>query len=380
MSSVQQNLKNVNINKWINLLQSNATSTTIIKLFSYSIIIVIIIFIVVYGIRIMNRNKSNCDKLKKMYKRFPKLSSITPTSHTYNLRDYYIKTAYNACSAGQQKNDFVNVCGLKNAIKQGARCLDFEIYSLNDKPVIAVSNVNNFYTKGSYNSIPFEDAITIISNYAFSNGSCPNPNDPLLLNFRIMSNNKPIYDIMAKTLYSKLQTKLLDKQYSYEYKGKNLSSEPIKNLIGKVIIIVDGTNPLYKETPLDEYVNITSGSVFLRSYVFSQIKNIQDFNELVQFNKQNMTIVSPDKSSYVANPSSALAMTYGCQFVAMALQKKDSNLDYYNKLFEDQNSAFILKPEKLRYVPVTIPTPSPPDPQLSYAQRTVQSDFYKFNM
>ena len=73
-------------------------------------------------------------------------------------------------------------------------------------------------------------------------------------------------------------------------------------------------------------------------------------------------------------------MTYGCQFIAMALQKKDNNLDYYNKIFEDQNSAFILKPEKMRFIPVTIDTPPPPDPELSYASRTASIPGGTFNM
>jgi hypothetical protein len=196
----------------------------------------------------------------------------------------------------------------------------------------------------------------------------------------IKSNNKKIYDSMTKILYSKLQSRLLDKEYSYEYKGKNLASLPLQQLMGKVIIMIDRKNPLYQETPLDEYINIASNSIFLRYYDFNQIKNVQDFNELIEFNKKNMTILSPDKSSSLSNPSSALGMTYGCQFVAMALQKKDTNLDYYNSVFEKQNSAFVLKPQELRYIPVTIDVPPPPNPAYSYASRPVETNYYKFTI
>jgi len=34
----------------------------------------------------------------------------------------------------------------------------------------------------------------------------------------------------------------------------------------------------------------------------------------------------------------------------------------------------------LRYIPVTVPTPTPQKPELSYATRTVSSDYYKFNI
>ena len=32
------------------------------------------------------------------------------------LGDYFIKTAYNCCCAGNYKNDFVNICALKNLV------------------------------------------------------------------------------------------------------------------------------------------------------------------------------------------------------------------------------------------------------------------------
>jgi hypothetical protein len=377
MSTIKTNMTNV-----YNFIRDTANETSIIKITSWVIIIIVIVLSIIYGTRVARRNKSNCGKIEKLYPKFPLISSIDTNNdkYKYNLRDYYIKTAYNACSAGNLKNDFVNVCALKNAIKQGARCLDFEIYSLNNKPVIAVSSVEDYYTKGTYNSVNFEEAIDIVSNYAFSNSTCPNSNDPLLLNFRIMSNNKIIYDDMAKTLQSKLQTRLLDKQYSYEFDGKSLAGEPIKNFMGKIIIIVDRKNPLYEQTALDEYVNIASNSVFLRSYSFSQIKNVQDFNELIEFNRQKMTVVTPDKKGHIENPSSTLAITYGCQLVAMALQKSGTNLNYYNKFFQDQNSAFVLKPENLRYMPIVIPVPPPPDPKLSYEKREVQTDYYNFSI
>jgi hypothetical protein len=37
-----------------------------------------------------------------------------------------------------------------------------------------------------------------------------------------------------------------------------------------------------------------------------------------------------------------------------------------------------LKPENLRYIPVTIPTPTPQNPAYSYATREASTDFYSF--
>jgi hypothetical protein len=66
--------------------------------------------------------------------------------------------------------------------------------------------------------------------------------------------------------------------------------------------------------------------------------------------------------------------------VAVRYQLSEGFLKEYNDFFDNTGFAFVLKPEKLRYVPVTIPDPPPPNPALSYAQRNVNGDFYKFNI
>ena len=64
--------------------------------------------------------------------------------YQYPLRDYYIKSAYNACSGGNYKNGYVNTCILKDLLKQGVRGLDFEIYSIDDQPVVATSTSDSY--------------------------------------------------------------------------------------------------------------------------------------------------------------------------------------------------------------------------------------------
>ena len=104
-----------------------------------------------------------------------KLGSIDVNNaeYQYALRDYYIKSAYNACSGGKYKNDYVDTCVLKNLIKQGVRGLDFEIYSLNNQPIVATSTIpNNFFIKESNDSIPFSNVFESIINtiqYHFKN-------------------------------------------------------------------------------------------------------------------------------------------------------------------------------------------------------------------
>jgi hypothetical protein len=316
---------------------------------------------------------SNCQEMETLYKDFPTISSINfgNDNYKYPLRDYYVKTAYNACCSGTFKNDFVNICALKSCIKQGARCLDLGVYSIDGEPVIATSSVDNFAVKETYNSVPFAKVIDVINDYAFSGTACPCPNDPVILHLRIMTNKKEIYSKMADEIYNKLETRLLGPSYSYENHGKNLGKMSLSELQGKVIIIVDKSNARFEGTPFDEYVNLASNSIFMRSIRYtSDVKLTPDSNELKEYNKKNMTICLPDLSVSPSNPSSLLSMSYGCQFVAMSFQKYDSNMEYYDKLFDKNNSAFILKEEKLRYIPVTIAAPPKANPMNSYKDRT----------
>jgi hypothetical protein len=340
------------------------------------IIILVFLFFVIFlwCYNKLSLNKKNCTALTKLYDDFPLISSINASNpiYQYKLRDYYIKTAYNCCSAGKYKNDFVNLCALKSCIKQGARCLDFEIYSINDLPVISVSSKLDYSSKEAYNNVFFSDAMTVISSYAFSGNTCPNPNDPLILHFRIMSNNPLIHDQMAMILYNTLEDRLLGKKFSYESDGLNLGSYgPITKLMGKVIIMVDKSNPLFTSTKLNEYVNIASNSVFLRNMRYTDVKFCPDADELLYYNKQNMTIVLPDLSASNKNFSPAVAMTYGCQMLAMSFQNFDANMDYYTQLFDDYGSAFILRDKKYRYIPLFIVLPPAQNPNYSYSDRTI---------
>ena len=353
-----------------------------IKYASYFIIAIIIMALLFYIIGKIRLNDKNCSNLKSIYDSFPKISSFNPSDAAYDylLRDYYVKTAYNCCSAGQFKNDFVNTCALETVIQQGARVLDFEIYSINDNPVIATSSVDNVNTKETFNYVDLSDALKIVRNKAFSGGSCPNPNDPLILHFRIQSNNKKMYDNMADTIYNTIESRLLDKIYGNEYYGHNLGAVPIKEFVGKIIISIDKSNPLFESTKLKEYVNIASNSVFLRASRYYDVKYTPDSGELIEFNKKYMTLCIPDLSAYDTNISAALAFKYGCQWVGMSFQNFDSNMEYYHLFFDEAGSAFVLKPEGLRFVPVTIPNPTPQKPENSYTTRDVSSDYYSFNI
>jgi len=357
-----------------------------------AMILIILLVLVLYIIKLTRLNNTECSYMNNLYSTVD--GNISPISSgvsdlSGNLYDYYIKTAYNACSGGSYKNDVVDICNLKAVIKQGVRCLDFEIYSIDNQPVVSTSTNDSYYVKETFNSVSFASVMKTIQDYAMgspgttssaSSLTCPNLSDPLIIHLRFKSNNQKMYSNLADVfkLYSGY---MLDGTHSYENKGINIGLQPLLSFQNKIILVADRSNNSFADnTDLMEFVNLTSNSMFMRAYPYYAVKNIQDIAELTQYNKTGMTIVFPDKEIDPPNPSGILAREMGCQMVAMRYQKVDNFLEE-NKLFFDRcGYAFSLKPANLRNQPILVPTPTPQNPQLSYATRNITTDFYSFDI
>jgi hypothetical protein len=317
---------------------------------SYAIIVATMIIAIWYiwdMIHISRLQKNECSNMNSLY---PSVDgNLRPiTSHDSNcsgkLFDYYIKTAYNACSGGSYSGGYVDICVLKSIIKQGVRCLDFEVYSIDNKPVVATSTTDNYHVKETFNSVNFVTVMDTIRNYAFSGGTCPNPTDPILIHLRFKSNNQKMYSKLAKIFESNNDI-MLGPDYSYESVGKNLGEVPLLSLQNKVILIVDKTNTAFLENDYFlEYVNLTSNSMFMREYDFDAIENNSDVDELKNFNKTGMTIVVPNKGANPDNPEPKICRDSGCQMVAMRYPLSDTNLKEDILFFGRAGYAFALKP------------------------------------
>lgn len=346
------------------------------------LIIVIVIGMISYMIYLNGLESSECDTMNSLYPSIDgNLKSISEADPkcNYNLYNYYIKTAYNACSGGSYKNDYIDICNLNAVIKQGVRCLDFEIYSIDNVPVVATSTIDDYHFKETFNSVKFSDVMSTINNNAFANGTCPNPKDPLIIHLRIKSNNQQMYTKMSE-IFKSYSNKMLGNEYSYENSGKNIAANPLTSFMGKIIVVVDKSNNAFMENKnFLEYVNLTSNSVFMRGYKYNDVQHNPDVNELSEFNKTGMTIVFPNSGADPANPSGLLCRELGCQMVAMRFQKNDSFLEENNKFFDSCSYAFCPKPDKLRYTPISIPDATPQKQNNSYETRNISTDLYSFN-
>lgn len=368
---------------------SQTDNTTLIHVIGTTLVIFIagcIAYYVYYKMTLLPKScgRLNGKKAAALNSSWITSGSSDPSSQ-YLLRDYYIKTAYNCCSTGNFSNDYVNVCALQYAIKMGCRCLDFEVYGKNGQPIISTSLSDDKCIKETYNSVSFDEAMSAVATSAFSPSSnvCPNPNDPLILLFRIKTNDVDVLNSMADAIKSNLNDRLIP-EYNHEFGGKNICAEPVKNFAGKVVIVVE-SNPLLYQPGAErmyEITNLTSNA-FLRILTVFNVLNSPDITELTSFNKQYMTIVLPDPSMSAQNYDPMPPSLAGCQCMAQSFQLlRDGNLAVYNEWFESgpMKSAFLLKPANLMFVPQTIQAPTPQNPQLSFASRPLQSNMYSFTI
>ena len=174
------------------------TAELLIVVITLTIILIAFLFYFYYS----RLRSKNCSSMDTYYGELNgKIRSIDNSEQfNYTFKDYYIKTAYNCCSGGNYKNDYVDLCVMKDLLKQGVRGLDFEIFSINDQPVIATSTSDSYYVKETFNYINFVDAMNVIRDYAFSTSTAPNSSDPIIIHLRIKSTNQTMYQNFAKIL------------------------------------------------------------------------------------------------------------------------------------------------------------------------------------
>ena len=353
-----------------------------LKYFLYVVAAIIIIGVYFYYNRQITKKNKEITGMTETLAKIPlQMAGINgvDTMYKYRLRDYYIASSYNSCCAGQFLDDYVSLEALGNVLKKGARLVDFEIYSFGGQAVVAASPSSSYDFKGTFNCLPVGEVFSTVNAYAFS-GQAPNPHDPLFIHLRVKSNNLDIYKQLAKSLGSNFTNLLAqgNAEYANESNGENLTAKPLIDFIKKTIIICDNRNNNFRNTPLEELINITSSSHFLRGLRNYNVQYTPDMDGLINYNKKNMSLVMPDLSSLNTNQNPALQQKYGCQMTLMNYQNLDTNLEYYFKFFA--SSAFVLKPTALRYVPVALPPPPQQDEAVSYKPRSITMPQFTANI
>ena len=357
---------------------------TLTKWYLVGLIIVSIMGIAYYIKTQINKLNNNNIEMEEEYVKGTSIGSINKNQGRFghDLRDYYIASSYNSCCGGDFQNDYVDLEPLKEVIKAGARLLDFEVYSIDGKAVVGASPNDNYALKGTYNSIPINAVLETVTRYAFSSGFCNNAEDPLFLHFRVKTDNTNIYREMTNSVIKNFNSRLLPTKYGREGRDGlgNIVQKPLLEFKNKVIIIAQNDSNNFRDTPFEDLVNMSTGTPFLNSVRNYEVQYTHDPNGFKEFNKKNMTLTMPDLSALNNNVPAALHQQYGCQFVCMNYPNQDTNMLYYLKLFNDNTTAFILKPANLRYKVTKIPDPKPQNPKVSYAKKTISLPMFKANI
>jgi hypothetical protein len=163
---------------------------------------------------------------------------------------------------------------------------------------------------------------------------------------------------------------MLDSTYSYQ--RKNLAVEPICNLQSKLIIVSGGA---MKGTLMEELVNLSWSTSHLRRMTYTQASQPHDHDELIDYNRNSITMVVPDIGEDLKNNNPQILFTFGCQWIMMNYGSIDNMMELY--IGEFQENSIVLKPAALRPLkPKKYKKPTMPDPAVSFQPLRHTSPIY----
>lgn len=331
----------------------------------------------------------------------------------FALIDYHIKGSYNSCGTGPAINGWLDPLALKTVIKRGVRFLDFEIYLKKNEAVIAIQRqpypsgikpqkCTTCSFKDTLNELNVVTVLELIKREAIESSGCRNNTDPLILNFRIMSENNNVYSILAHSIKKIFSNYLLPAKYGYcgtvkksasgknkkfTGNGKNLFENNVffadlMNLKNKVIIFAKGPpndpKSYKKNKKFYELMNGGDEDGILNYKSDYKIKTDNErFN--IEEHKYNYCISMPDLISK-QNSAARVHFQRGCQAILMNFGTgyNDFQMKYYKQKFSDAQKAFILKPRHLRRKRIFGKKAEPQDPRLNPIQRECVIDGSNF--
>ena len=347
------------------------------------LIVLIVFALVLMGLIIWNASRlgmieNSRKKLEKLYPNptnesyFNGPNNIKPSArelfdyernNNSTLLNYYVKSAYNCCCGDGYRNNFVDLYPLEKVIGNGCRFLDFEIYSYNDDPIVASSTANNNNIKETYNALLLKDVLTKTTETAFDETKTICANDPLILNFRIMSTNLTMLEKIGD-LFEEYLDKSINSNFSLlkNYKDAAMKNVKMRDLYRKIIIICDfnPANNIILNTRLAKlanYINLKTKGIDCKTYRYDEIvAKGQNNSNFIAETQTHFTIVLPNvQDNSIDNFDYGISYSSGCQAICMKHQNLDNNLKSYNSIFSGVNKFSW----KMKAAPL-IPTLPPP--------------------
>tara|TARA_Y100000389_G_scaffold145486_1_gene144057 strand:- start:2325 stop:4139 length:1815 start_codon:yes stop_codon:yes gene_type:complete len=277
------------------------------------------------------------------------------------IHNNYILTAFNCCNSGEYQNNYVDTCILKKCLNLGIRCLDFQIFNYNQKPIIASSTMDSLYIKETFNYLELEPVLDIITNYLNNDDLGSNNTSPLFLHFRVMSLSEKIYKELNKSILEKLGKNQEGKNFELVIGIDNINTISLNELKNKIVVFI---NPYYTSNnslinQLDTYINdVKSDLNIVKDYKIYKSGNIINSNsDLILYknnnydiykdshNKSKPTLVLPEFNSKINDESFIKYMDHNITFIAMKFQEVDNFLQVAIHIFSkyENESGFLLK-------------------------------------
>ena len=372
------------------------------KILMITMVIIILIIIIIVILNIESVRVPRCLKDMDIFtnERIPIINNPEIMTNDYRLCDFVVASAYRCYLPCSHSFDYASVESVKKCILKGARYLHFDIFP-NKFGTDAEPIVCNGREEGNWHwttSINFEDVCKVINEYALgmvrrvdetivkvNNATITNTEDPLFihLNFKCW-NNRIVIDKCADILLKYFRTRMLDTKYSYcgINSNTNIALTPIKELVGKVIIVCDAedVNDI-TYTKMYELSNLSSKLAGnLRLLSSDNVKNTYSINELTDYCKQNMVIVYPGTMDN-RNYNFYTPWYIGCQFISMNFTNVEPFMkNYLGKDTRFMKYSIVLKPKQLRYKPILIDPPVKQNPNVSFKPDTLTTGYGSFTI
>ena len=346
----------MSISEKTSIQETIRTNKTYIILF---FVVIIIIGILTYISNQLNLKHTNCSNLSKTTNTSViSIENIQTLNVNTPLNECFIKTAYNCCCVGNFKNDYVDACALKNCASYGVRALDFQIYSLNDKPIISASSVTSNQYKEIYNYMHFYDTMNYVRKFFIDDGTNANCKDPLFLIFRLYTTNAPVYDMMAQALNQVFGYGSPMNNMIYVLpENATLDTIPLAALMKRVIIIVDpsyGDKSGFLNSKLTNFTALVTG-VSMNNQIHREasllgVIAVNRTNGYTTDMSNNLCILYPDLQPNKNNYDFVTSGIFNyVSFIGMNFQYKDQFLLQYNNTFF-KSCAFIQKHKMLQSI------------------------------
>jgi len=263
-----------------------------------------------------------------------------PVSQDNSLRNFIIKSSFNSAYSGS----YMNLEMIKYVLKRGCRFLNFQVFIKDNTAIVAYSKED---FEGSFSSNPpalsLGGVFSTINMNAF-NQYCPNPSDPLFIHLQIMSDLPNANSIVAENIAASFKDNLYADPNTGYATTIDLNVQ-LERLRGKVVILADDsrfTSTNETDPKLSNYVNLVVGKTNVRLNTESQL-TIQPINPPNPY-VYNFYIVQPNLGFFyeiVNSDANYLIENYGAQAICQAFYSNDTNLLNYEKIFNDNKTAFV---------------------------------------